>query len=168
MILVENRQQPLNGNNIYNKHTYYMGYALQLATQALAFDEVPVGCVVVCNQSGRIVSMAHNQTLGLQQTYAHAEMLAIQGACEFFNNYRLPNCSIYITLEPCAMCSGAMIHARFSHVVFAATDNKTGMAGSVKNIFDLPFNHHTQIISGIYAAEAKILLQEFFQKKRLK
>jgi tRNA(adenine34) deaminase len=163
MILVENLHQPLNGND---KHHYYMGYALQIATQSLAFDEVPVGCVIVCNVSERIIAMTHNKTISLNQTYAHAEMLAIEEACIFFNNYRLPNCRIYVTLEPCAMCAGAIIHGRFSHLIFGASDLKTGAAGSVTNLFNMPFNHHTQIISGINVCESKELLQNFFRKKR--
>ncbi len=172
MILVENPHQLLNGNNKldiksneYN-HDYYMGYALQLAAQALAFNEVPVGSVVVCNDTGNIVGMGHNRTISTYQTCMHAEMIAINNACDYFKNYRLPNCRIYITLEPCAMCAGAIIHSRLSDVIFSSYDYKTGMAGSLYNLFELSINHHTKVLGGIKQKESKEQLQSFFRKKR--
>src|SRR5687767_11014133 len=172
MILVVNPQQLLNGNNKNNSklnfslHEFYMGYALQLATQALAFDEVPVGSIIVCNATGKIVGMGYNQTISKQQTCMHAEMIAIQYACEYFNNYRLPNCSIYVTLEPCAMCAGAIIHARLKEVIFGAYDYKTGMVGGKYNLFDSSINHHTKVTPNILSASSLELLQNFFKKKR--
>ncbi|MFM2344477.1 MAG: tRNA adenosine(34) deaminase TadA [Pseudomonadota bacterium] len=172
MILVANRLQPLSGNNLsdidnnLDLHNYYMGYALQLAHQALAFDEVPVGAIVVCNTTGYIIGMGHNKNISDQQTFMHAEMMAIQNACIYFNNYRLPNCRIYVTLEPCAMCSGAIIHARFSDIIFGASDKKTGMAGGLLNLFDLSINHQTKVTYGILENQSKDLIQSFFKAKR--
>ncbi len=183
MILVANHLQLLNGSNRhssinYNKGSspelenrysldeHYMWYALQLAKQSLAQDEVPVGSIVVCNDTGNIVSYAHNRTICKRQICMHAELNAIKLACKYFNNHRLPNCRIYSTLEPCAMCAGAIIHARFSEVIFGAFDKKTGVCGSVLNIFDTKINHHTKVKSGILYKDCSQILKNFFKEKR--
>jgi len=173
MILAENHHLLLNGNSnisdIYSQNSdeYYMYSAIETAKLSRLYDEVPIGSIIVCNSTGNIISSAHNQTITRQQTCSHAEILAITKACDYFKNYRLPNCSIYSTLEPCAMCAGAIIHARLSRLIFGAWDYKTGMCGSILNLFENKTNHHTTIKSGVLEQECKELLQSFFKQKRI-
>lgn len=138
----------------------HMGLALQQAHQASTAGEVPVGAVVVKN--GEVVAQAHNAPIGLHDPSAHAEILALRAAAEKLGNYRLEDCTLYVTLEPCAMCAGAMLHARLKRVVWGATEPKTGAAGSVLNLFAQPqLNHQTQATGGVRAEEASALLQDF-------
>jgi tRNA(adenine34) deaminase len=143
----------------------FMRRALELAAQAEAAGEVPVGCVVVLD--GRIVGEGCNLPISTSDPSAHAEMRALRAACAQAGNYRLPGSTLYVTLEPCAMCVGAIIHARVARVVFGASDPKTGAAGSVVNLFAEPrLNHHTQVQSGVLAAECAASLRQFFARKR--
>ena len=142
-----------------------MRVALAEARAGLAAGEVPVGAVVV--HDGRIVGRGHNAPVGSHDPTAHAELRALQQAAQALGNYRLDGCELFVTLEPCAMCSGAMMHARLGRVVYAAADPKTGAAGSVLDLFAQPrLNHQTQVQGGVLAQECGALLSEFFKKLR--
>ncbi len=140
--------------------------ALEEAKKAGQKDEVPVGAVVV-TEKGKILSSAHNQVIGLCDPTAHAEILAIRKAASKVQNYRLLNTTLYVTVEPCIMCMGAIIHARISTVVFGAFDPKWGGAGSLYNFsYDTRLNHQLEIVPGICEDECKALMQDFFRSKR--
>lgn len=142
-----------------------MGVALELARQAASFDEVPVGAVVI--KDGEIVGRGFNQPIGRHDPTAHAEVMALRDAAECLGNYRLPGCTLYVTLEPCAMCIGAIFHARIGRVVFGARDPKTGAAGSVIDLFaEERLNHHAEIVGGVRAEECGALLSGFFAARR--
>lgn len=144
---------------------YFMSRALDLARMAQALGEVPVGAVVVMHQE--IVGRGYNQPIARHDPSAHAEIMAMRDACQRIGNYRLPECDLYVTLEPCLMCAGAMMHARLRQVIFGAPDPKTGVAGSVLDVFqDVRLNHHTRITGGIMAAECGALLSAFFRARR--
>ncbi len=144
-----------------------MSEAIRLAHQAAACDEVPVGAVVV--QSGMIVGWGFNQPISRKDPSAHAEIMALRDAAARFGNYRLPGCSLYVTLEPCAMCVGAIMHARLERVVFGAADPKTGAAGSIVNLFaETRLNHHCVAEGGLLAQECGALLSAFFAARRSK
>ena len=143
-----------------------MSLALQEAEKAAALGEVPVGAVVA--KDGQPVALAHNlRESGKNATY-HAELLAIQQACQVLGGWRLWQCELFVTLEPCPMCSGAIINSRIRRVVYGAADPKAGCCGSLTDLFALPFNHHPVIESGLRAEEASALLQEFFARLRQK
>lgn len=140
---------------------------LALAQAALAGDagEVPVGAVVV--KDGVVIACGHNAPINNHDPSAHAEMQALRAAAQALGNYRLPDCELFVTLEPCAMCAGAMLHARLKRVVFGASDPKTGAAGSVINLFEqAQLNHQTQVQGGMLAQECADLLQGFFKRRR--
>jgi len=143
-----------------------MRRALALAERAWRDGEVPVGAVI-CDASGRILGEGANRPIGSHDPTAHAEIQALRGACAAAANYRLPGATLYVTLEPCAMCMGAMLHARLARVVYGAADPKTGACGGV---VDLPsiavLNHQTQVEGGVLAAECGELLRSFFRQKR--
>ncbi len=142
-----------------------MRHALTLARAASRAGEVPVGAIIVSN--GKVIAEAANRTITLHDPTAHAEILALRAAALHLQNYRLTGCEVFSTLEPCAMCAGALLHARISRLVFAAPDPKAGAAGSVLSILNHPqLNHQMQVESGLYAAESSALLQEFFRGKR--
>lgn len=144
---------------------HWMRLAMQQAEQARLRGEVPVGAVLV--RDGEIVASGFNQPIALHDPSAHAEMLAIRAAGQALRNYRLPGLELYVTLEPCAMCAMALLHARVSRVVFAAADPKTGAAGSVLDLFAQPqLNHHTAVTRGVLAEESVALLQAFFRERR--
>ncbi len=144
-----------------------MRAALDLAREAAAADEVPVGAVVVV--AGEIVGRGFNQPILRHDPTAHAEIMALRAAADRLGNYRLPNSTLYVTLEPCVMCSGAIMHARVERVVFGARDPKTGAAGSVVDLFgEERLNHHTEIQGGVLAEECGALLSAFFAARRLK
>lgn len=144
---------------------FFMRLALVQAQAAAAAGEVPVGAVVV--RAGQVVASAHNAPLRQTDPTAHAEVNAMRAAAQALGNYRLDDCTLYVTLEPCAMCSGAALHARFKRVVFGATEPKTGAAGSVLNVFDYPqLNHQTEVTGGVLAAECAYTLQHFFEARR--
>lgn len=142
-----------------------MRLAIEQARRAASLGEVPVGCVVV--RDGDVISMGHNHSIGLLDPTAHAEILALRSAALYVKNYRLEGCDIFVTLEPCAMCAGAMLHARVRRVVFGALEPKTGAAGSMINLFEHPsLNHHATCTSGILASECLELIQAFFKTRR--
>ncbi|TWO82308.1 tRNA adenosine(34) deaminase TadA [Denitratisoma oestradiolicum] len=142
-----------------------MEAALVLAREAGALGEVPVGAVVV--KDGHIVGRGSNQPIGRHDPTAHAEIMALRDAARNLGNYRLPGCELYVTLEPCAMCAGAIMHARISRVVFGARDPKTGVAGSVIDLFgEARLNHHAGIQGGVMAEECAALLSGFFAARR--
>ena len=142
-----------------------MREALGLAAQAGAAGEVPVGAVVV--KEGRVVGRGSNRPITSNDPSAHAEIVALREAAAALGNYRLPGCELYVTLEPCAMCAMALMHARFKRVVFGAADPKTGAAGSVVDLFATPqLNHHTAVSGGVLADECGAVLREFFAERR--
>ena len=144
-----------------------MELAIQQALLAEKIDEVPVGAVLV--QDDRLITSAHNQPISNNDPTAHAEIQLLRKAGEQLNNYRLPNTTLYVTLEPCTMCLGAMIHARVSKVVFGAYDEKTGVCGSCQDLSTSEcFNHAIEIQGGVLADECKNLLQAFFKNRRNK
>jgi len=143
----------------------WMREALALARGAQARGEVPVGAVVVCD--GRIVGRGGNAPIAASDPTAHAEIAALRDAAAALGNYRLPQCDLYVTLEPCVMCAGAMLHARVRRLTFGARDPKTGACGSVVDLFaDARLNHHTRVVCGLLAAECGALLSAFFAARR--
>ena len=144
---------------------YFMDEALKLAAEAAAEGEVPVGCVIV--RKGEIVGQGRNRREKGKTALAHAEIEAIGEACARLGGWRLWECTLYVTLEPCPMCAGAIINARIPRVVYGASDSKFGAVGSVCSLFDMRFNHHPQVESGIREAEAAALMTEFFQNLRV-
>jgi len=145
--------------------THWMREALAQAHAAMQAGEVPVGAVLV--RGGRVIATGRNAPIAGHDPTAHAEMAALRAAARQLSNYRLDGCTLYVTLEPCAMCSGAMLHARLPRVVYGAADPKTGAAGSVVNLFAEPrLNHQTQVTGGVLAEECGALLSDFFRVRR--
>jgi tRNA(adenine34) deaminase len=143
----------------------FMQQALAQAQRAWAQGEVPVGAVVV--KDGQVIATGYNQPIGSHDPTAHAEIVALRAAAEKLGNYRLPGCELYVTLEPCVMCSGAMMHARLARVVYAAQDPKTGACGSVLDLFgQAQLNHHTEVVGGVLAEQASAMLKGFFAERR--
>ena len=143
----------------------YMQEALKLAREAAAEGEVPVGCVIVRGEE--IVGRGRNRREKDRTALGHGEIEAIAEACRNLGGWRLWECTLYVTLEPCPMCAGAIINARIPRVVFGASDDKCGACGSVCNLFSMGFNHHPQVEAGIREAESAALLQEFFRNLRV-
>ena len=144
---------------------YFMGEALRQAARAYEAEEVPVGAVVV--REGRIIARAFNQVELLKDATAHAEMLALTQAEEEVGDWRLTDCTLYVTKEPCPMCAGAMVHVRLARVVFGASDAKAGAAGSALNLLQFPtLNHRCTITSSVREPECRSLLQTFFAQQR--
>lgn len=145
---------------------FYMHRALEQARLALAAGEVPIGAVVV-DADGEVIGRGYNQPIALHDPTAHAEVQALREAAVSRANYRLEGCSLFVTLEPCLMCTGALIHARIQRLVYAAAEPKGGMAESRANLFAQPwFNHHVAVDSGVLAAPSRRLLKAFFQQRR--
>ena len=144
---------------------FYMDAALALAREAAAEGEVPVGCVIV--RGDQIVGRGRNRREQDKIALAHAEIEAIRQACETLGGWRLWECTLYVTLEPCPMCAGAIINARIPRVVYGASDSKFGACRSVCSLFDMAFNHHPKVEAGIRQEEAAALLTEFFQNLRI-
>ncbi len=143
-----------------------MQLALDLARQAAKNGEVPVGAIVV--KDSVIIGRGSNAPIGLHDPTAHAEIIAMRQAAQHLGNYRLVDCTLYVTLEPCAMCSGAMQHARIAKLIYGASDPKTGACGSVINLMDeLKLNHHTEVVGGVLAEECGAVLTAFFKQRRL-
>ncbi len=152
-------------------HEEFMRRALREAEAALAEDEVPIGAIVVYNDpatsSPRIIAAAHNQREQLHDPTAHAEMIAITQAAQALNNWRLERCTLYVTLEPCPMCAGAIVLARMPRVVFGATDPKAGAATTLFQLLDDPrLNHRAEVIPGVLAESCGQILSRFFAEKR--
>ncbi len=147
------------------KDLYWMNQALSLANQAESIGEVPVGAVIVVENE--LIGQGFNQPISTNDPTAHAEIIALRQAAQTIKNYRLVNAALYVTLEPCAMCAGAMVHARLERLIFGAKDNKAGMAGSKFNLLqESNLNHHISCLGGVLAEESGFLLQEFFRKRR--
>ncbi len=143
----------------------FMRAALAEARAAEAAGEVPVGAVVV--RDGEVLARAHNQPIGLNDPTAHAEILALRAAAKKLGNYRLTGCDLYVTLEPCAMCAAALVHARIRRLVYAAADPKAGAVASTMRLLDAPhLNHRVEVESGLLADESSALLQRFFSERR--
>ena len=145
----------------------FMGLTLDLAREAGAAGEVPVGALIVLD--GEVVGRGFNQPIGRHDPTAHAEIMALRDAATHLGNYRLPGCTLYVTLEPCAMCAGAIMHARISRVIYGARDPKTGVHGSVVDLFGVErLNHHATVKGGVLAEECSTLLSGFFANRRKK
>ena len=148
-----------------NAHEFYMKQALAEARKAFDEDEVPVGAVIV--HRDEIIARAHNQIKTLRDPTAHAEMIAITQAAAYLKNERLNDCSLYVTIEPCAMCVGAAVLSRLKRIIFGANDSKTGVCGSAMDLTKPGlFNHTLEIVSGIMEPECRAVIQEFFLAKR--
>ena len=148
-------------------HSDYMRLALQEAKKAGQSDEVPVGAVLV-SEAGEVLAAARNRTIELCDPTAHAEVIALREAAGKTRNYRLLNTTLYVTIEPCPMCMGALIHARVARLVFGAMDPKWGAAGSLYNLAqDRRLNHQVEVIAGVCETECRGLVQEFFRRKRI-
>ena len=144
---------------------HFMRDALELARQAAAAAEVPVGAVVV--KDGKVIGRGYNRPITSDDPTAHAEIVALREAAQRLGNYRLAGCDLFVTLEPCAMCAGAILHARIARLVYGAPDPKTGACGSVADLFsDTRLNHQTVAVGGILAEECGSLLQDFFLERR--
>ncbi|MDR0381605.1 MAG: nucleoside deaminase [Oscillospiraceae bacterium] len=141
-----------------------MGLALALAREAAEADEVPVGCVIV--QNGVVVGRGRNRRESARHALAHAELIAIDEACRTLGGWRLPGCDLYVTLEPCPMCAGAIVNARIARVFFGARDPKAGAVCSRVALFDLGLNHRPAVFEGLLADKAGPLLSDFFRRKR--
>ncbi|HHY59887.1 MAG TPA: nucleoside deaminase [Clostridia bacterium] len=147
------------------RHRDYMGLALEEARRAFALGEVPVGAVLV--KEGRVIARAHNGKETLQDPTAHAEILALREGAKAMGTWHLEGCTLYVTLEPCPMCAGAIVQARVDRLVYGATDLKGGAVESLMNLVQDPrLNHRVEVIAGIREEECKALLKEFFQGKR--
>ncbi|WGE57905.1 tRNA adenosine(34) deaminase TadA [Actinobacillus equuli] len=151
---------------ISEQDIYFMRYALKLAERAETIGEIPVGAVLV-DSEGNIIGEGWNQVIQLSDPSAHAEMLAIRQAGKEQNNYRLLNCTLYVTLEPCTMCAGAILHSRLHRLVFGASDYKTGAIGSRFHLFeDYKMNHFLEIRGGVLAEDCSQKISRFFQRRR--
>jgi tRNA(adenine34) deaminase len=151
--------------NHHNNDSIFMREALSLARHGAAAGEVPVGAVVV--QDGEVIGRGFNAPISRRDPTLHAEVMALREAAGRIGNYRLPGCELYVTLEPCVMCAGAIIHARISRVVFGARDPKTGACGSVVNLFaEQRLNIHAAVEEGVLAEECAALLRDFFAARR--
>ncbi len=150
-----------------NPDEYFMHRAMAEAMRGAAESEVPVGAVVV--REGKIIARAHNKPIRLNDPAAHAEILALRRAGRKLGNYRLSGCTLYVTIEPCAMCAGAIVHSRIERVVYGAPDPKAGASGSVLTVLNHPkLNHQVEIVQGVLAEDCASILREFFRKRRRK
>lgn len=146
------------------EHEYFMRQALALAKQAAELGEVPIGCVVV--KEDTIVGRGYNTRETGKTALGHAEIMAIRDACETLGGWRLWQCRLYVTLEPCPMCAGAIINARIPTVIYGARDEKAGSVDSVQQMFSLPYNHKPEVISGVLEEECGAILRHFFKQLR--
>ncbi|MDJ0817282.1 MAG: tRNA adenosine(34) deaminase TadA [Desulfobacterales bacterium] len=149
-----------------NSHSYYMDIALEEAKKAGQIGEVPIGAIIIA-ENGEVVASAYNRTIEQVDPTAHAEILALRQAALSANNYRLLNTSLYVTVEPCLMCMGAIVHARVRQVIYGAKDPKWGAAGSLYNFSeDVRLNHSVKIVQGVREEKCRELMQAFFRAKR--
>ena len=155
---------PLSAEDRGPSPSFFMREALALAAKAGAEGEVPVGCVITLGD--RIVGRGRNRREGAKNALCHAELEAIDQACRTLGGWRLWQCDMYVTLEPCPMCAGAIINARIPRVYYGAPDPKAGSCGTVTDLFALPFNHRPEVVSGLLAEESAALLQDFFTRLR--
>ncbi|MCH8178657.1 MAG: tRNA adenosine(34) deaminase TadA [Proteobacteria bacterium] len=154
-----------DADRIAQADEHAMRIALDQAQNAWLAGEVPVGAVIM--RAGQVIATGYNRPITTHDPTAHAEIVALRHASQLLANYRLPECELYVTLEPCAMCAMALMHARFKRVVFAAPDPKTGVAGSVLDLFgNRQLNHHTRIVGGVLAEPASAMLKQFFAERR--
>ena len=161
--------QDISLREISSRDEKYMREALKQAKKAMLIGEVPIGCVVVERESGRIVGRGYNRRNTDRSTLSHAEMTAIKKASKVMGDWRLEGCDIYITLEPCPMCAGAIVQARLDRCIFAADSDKSGCGGSIMDILHQPlFNHQVETVKGVCKEEAKQLLQTFFRELRIR
>lgn len=144
---------------------YYMNKALELAREAFDADEVPVGCVIA-DRDGNIIGTGRNRREETNDACSHAELEAIRSACEKVGDWRLSDCSIFVTLEPCPMCAGGIINSRIPNVIYGAKDENTGSCGSVINLFEERYGHKPAVYGGVKADECGEILRKFFEKKR--
>jgi len=153
--------------SVSHSHTYYMQQALLQANIAYDNNEVPIGCIIV--HKNNIIAAAANERTSRKNVLAHAEIIAINQACEYIGDWRLEDCVLYVTLEPCPMCAGAIVQARIPAVVFGAASPKSGCAGSIMNLLNEPrFNHQVEIITGVMSDECAALMSDFFTRFREK
>ena len=145
-------------------HEYFMAEALALARESIGDGDVPVGCVIV--KDGEIIGRGRNRREADGDATAHAEVEAIRDACARLGSWRLSDCALYVTLEPCPMCAGAIINARIAAVRYGAKEDKSGCCGSVLNLFEESFNHRPRVYGGLLEPECRALLEEFFQNLR--
>ena len=146
-------------------HEFFMKKAIHQAKRAAALGEVPIGCVIVCD--GKVIGRGFNRRLSSHSTLAHAEIIAIRQACKKLGDWRLEGCTMYVTLEPCQMCSGACVQSRIDRVVIGAENPKAGCAGSIVNLLQMSeFNHQVDIVRDVCAAECSALLTDFFRDMR--
>ncbi len=156
-----------NENQLQILDQKFMVLALEEAKKAVEKDEVPIGAVVVKN--GEVISKAHNLKESLKLASAHAEVLAINAASDIIGGWRLTDCSLYVTIEPCAMCAGLIYQARISRLIFGASELRSGACGTVMNVLENPkLNHHVEISSGVLENECTAIIQAFFKAKRIK
>ncbi len=152
-------------SNLQQDHSFFMRKAIHQAQRAAALGEVPIGCVIV--HDGKVIGRGFNRRLTSHSTLAHAEIIAIRQACRKLGDWRLEGCTMYVTLEPCQMCSGALVQARIDRVIVGAPNPKAGCAGSILNLLQVPqFNHQVEITNGVLAEECSALLTDFFRDMR--
>ncbi|MFW5894784.1 MAG: tRNA adenosine(34) deaminase TadA [Bacillota bacterium] len=151
---------------VEKKHENFMREALKEAEKAASIEEVPIGAVIV--KDDRVIARGHNLRESTQKSTAHAEIVAIEKACEVLGTWRLEGCTLYVTVEPCPMCAGAMIQSRIERVVYGASDNKTGAHVSNINVFSGDFNHKVEVIPHVLAEESRNRLKKFFSALRTK
>lgn len=165
-IVATDRIAPIVDAPVLARDRFFMGLALDAAERARQAGEVPVGAVVV--RGDDVVATGFNHPIGGHDPSAHAEMVALRAAAQRLQNYRLPGCDLYVTLEPCPMCAGAIMHARIGRVIFGARDPKTGAAGSVVDLFaESRLNHHASVTAGVMEDECATRLRSFFAERRL-
>jgi tRNA(adenine34) deaminase len=153
-------------NSWTDKDIYFMQQAIKCAKTAYSKDEVAIGAVIV--KDNKIIAKGYNKSITLRDTTAHAEIIAIRKACKKLNNYRLTDCSIYVTVEPCMMCLGALIHARIKNLYFGTNDIKTGACNSILDISKIKTNHKINIYSGLLQYDCATIIKRFFVNKRRK
>ncbi len=149
-----------------NDDIFYMKKAMELANEAFELGEVPVGAVVVKKSTGEIIGTGYNRRETDKSPLSHAEIIAIENASKALGGWRLIDCQLFVTLEPCPMCSGAIINSRIEKVVFGAYDKKAGCCSSVINLFELPFNHKPEIVGGVLEKQCAEVLSAFFKRLR--